>query len=128
MTTYQSAIGENNVAGLTDIDPQPATPELPGVDAFYNADGSVTLQGAPYLRFRYNDGLTQDTYNALRTQFGLSDTVYSARNTVRIARADGAFANYNATIVHIPNEMARVVPLAGWFSDVIFMVKDLEAL
>lgn len=93
---YQRATGYNNAAGLADIDPQPACPEIvPGL-LRPNGNGSLVEDGYKSAKLRWSR-LTPAQLDDLYDDFGWSDTVASVEVTIRMkGNADRAFANYNA--------------------------------
>lgn len=100
MTTYKAATGFNNAAGLADLSPQPACPGLDSGVIETGGDGLDYEDGVLPTTFDYGF-LTYSDYSSLLSQLGgLSDSVKSARITVRLKRnSDRTFANYNAIVI-----------------------------
>lgn len=122
--TYQIADGHNNAAGLANVTTQPACEGIRYPRETIAANGDVFEDGAPFVEWRYGPELHEDTYAALLTQFGLSS---AKTNEVTVRTTQSAnrdtFANYNGLIVR-PQPLYR----RGFYRDVVFVVKMLEAL
>lgn len=124
MTTYQVAQGHDNVAGLTDVTPQPASPGLLYPREIVAADGTVYEDGAAYTRWAFEPLISAAQYSALLSQFGLT-SARSAQVTVRTVTdaARTTWDTYNATIVRPADAQYR----RGFWRDVVFVIKGLEA-
>jgi len=126
--TYQIATGHDNAAGLADVTPQPASPGILYPRRVYAASGDVYEDGTPYTLWGYKDILPADEYAALLTAFGLASAV-SALVTVRTVAGEDrtTFANYNARVIKPRNgDTAKFAN--GFWHDVVFVIRELEAL
>lgn len=108
---YQVYLGWDEESNLATILPQPATPGGVGVDAVWNCEQGANAQG--YLRTaltwrgRGDGAITRAQYNAILTQFGLSNSVLTTDVTVRIRANDNSFENWNATATYLPGSARR---------------------
>lgn len=118
--TYRVALNHNNVAGLADMNPQPAAPE--GVrypELLYSGNGHAIVNGFRQIKLVWS-AITISQYNNILSQFDLSETTRSRNVTVRIRRNDGAFTNANAVAI-LPDEATREYAL--WKNLVILLNK-----
>lgn len=122
--TYQIADGHDNEAGLTIVTPQPACEGIFYPKDIISASGDVYETGAAYCEWRFGPELLETSYAALLTQFGLT---IAKTNEVTIRTmsdpARATFANYNALIIR-----PRAKYQNGFYRDVVFLLKRLEAL
>lgn len=125
MTSYQIASGHNNAAGLTALDPQPASDGILDGVRIEALSGAVYADGAPYTIWRYPGLLSETQYGSLLTQTGLATARYAEVTVKTNASADRAtWTNYNAIIVKPFNPRYR----KGFYRDVEFIVKMLETV
>lgn len=124
MELYQAAAGNNNAAGLVDVECFSERgmeyPEF--LDAL---DGSVIPQGALFVVLRIN-ALKYSTYITELAKFGLSSTVFSANCTLRSQKDDGSWANYNGIATHRNNRTRS--ESGGMWLDTEIIVKKLVAI
>ena len=90
----------------TDVDPSPASPGGLQMTIMDACDGSLTQQGGRYQAWRYTQ-LSRAQYNSLRTQFGLSDTVFHASGTAMVKANNDSYVSITAIIKHVPGEMGK---------------------
>ncbi len=120
---YQFAAGHNNAAGLSNISPQPACPEI--------RDGLVRVAGN---LLTYEDGyksttlkwsrLTAAQMDSLFGQFSVSSSIKSVLCTIRLKQdEDRAFSNYNATL-----ERPRGTYVLGYWENVTAEITFMDAL
>ncbi len=124
---FQIAPGNDNEAGLTDVQPQPRHSGLLYPRVIVAADGSKYYDGQPYAEWRW-DYLTKTAYEVLLDQMGLSEAMPSAPVTVRLLLNDfTTFANFNATAC-LPDMGQQIEQVRGKFLNIVLVLRQLEAL
>lgn len=119
--TYQIASGYDNVAGLTQLDPQPRCPGINSGRTIVSVDGMIYEDGYGNADLIYTV-LTKDEYDSLLTQMGLT-SVKSAQVTVSLPQnQDRNFSNYNAIITK-PDPQYK-----DFWKDVIFRLTRIEGV
>lgn len=121
---YQWAVNYNNAAGLADIDPQPAMPEIePGL-LRPDGNGLVVEDGYKSCKLKFDEVITDSEMNALYTLFGWTDAIASIAGTFRVKGNQArAFANYNA-IADRPRGQYR----NGFWYNVSIDIHHMDAL
>lgn len=121
---YQWAVNYNNAAGLADISPQPACPEIePGL-LRANGNGVMAEDGYKSCELKLDEVITAAEMAALYTLFGWSDTVASVPGTIRVkANHDRDFDNYNAIA-----DRARGRYKDGFWYNVSIKIHHMDAL
>ena len=122
MGIYKIADGHNNTAGLTAVDPQPASYGIHYPRRVYATSGAVYPDGIAFTEWRYDEAISAEEYDSLLTQFGLDS---AETNDVTIYTSDEHgrdFVNKNGTIIRPENPVYRL----GVYERLIFLVRDLE--
>lgn len=99
-TAYQVAPGNNNAAGLANINPQPATPALLEIEVEWYGNGLAENYGFESATLVWT-AVSYSEKVAILTQFGLSYSVPSAYVTVTLRRDGNTWVNFNASASYL---------------------------
>lgn len=121
MTGYKVAIGHDNQAGLTLLDPQPASDGIRPARVLTPASGLAFDDGGYFAILKYS-ALNESQWLSLLARFGL-EYARSSEITLRALADDRLFSLYNGVVVK-PQPRWRF----GFASDVDFVVGYIQSL
>lgn len=121
---HQFAAGQNQAGSLANVTPQPKQGALRHARRVFAANGRSYPDGGLLGEWTFTV-TTRAEFDALNTQFGVSEETTSALCTLRLLTNDFAtFANYNG-VIHYPDSVSR--SYIGT-ETVVYRLTALEAL